>query len=107
MPGWDESEQLVHCLSAVYLSEVADCGSGLAITSAGGSDIPLNVAQNIASPVPSAIWLAAVPPMIDWWKLSLEVYLSARPFNIGASPSCTLEKPIELAPESSPRAMPT
>jgi hypothetical protein len=33
---------------------------------AGGFVWPLKVVQKIASPVPSAIWFAAVPPITDW-----------------------------------------
>jgi hypothetical protein len=46
------SEQLVHALSAWYLSEVEDCGLGFAIL-LGGCVSPLNVVQEMKSPVPS------------------------------------------------------
>src|SRR5215472_15542489 len=107
MPGCVGSEQFVHALSLLNLSEVEDCGLGSATAAAGGANWPLKVVQKIASPVPSAMWLAAVPPMIDWWKLSLSAYSSASRFNTGVSPCWMSKKPIELAPELSPREIPT
>src|SRR5262249_11988196 len=73
-----------------WLSEPG-IGLGLAITPAGGVvGWPLPSDQKKASPEPSIIWLAPVPPMTDWWKLSLIVYWSASFFKTGTSPFCTL-----------------
>ena len=46
--------------------------------SAARPALPLPSLNQIASPWPNMMWFAPVPPLTDWWKLSLIAYLSAR-----------------------------
>ena len=58
--------------------------------------LPLPSLKKTASPMPSMTWLAAVPPITDWWKLSLEANSSANRLRNGASPSLMLKNAIGL-----------
>src|SRR6266404_6048647 len=62
----------------------------IGISDGGTVALPRPSLQKIASPVPSMTWLAPVPPITDWWKLSLMEYSSASCFSTGTSPDCTL-----------------
>src|ERR1700739_2655894 len=77
-------------MSTMYWSFEPAIGFGFAMWDGGVVGLPLLSVQKIASPEPSITWLAPVPPMTDWWKLSLMEYSSASAFRTGTSPFCML-----------------
>src|SRR5262249_15549442 len=89
--GLDSRLRGIRTFSEVALEEKVDGGKGVG----GGQGIgignmPAPSDQKMPSPVPSMKWLAPVPPMKDWWKLSLMEYSSASCFKTGTSPFCML-----------------
>src|SRR5437660_12896075 len=100
-PGWLESAQLLHSLSALYLSEVEDCGSGLAIPVGGRrrNAVERRPEDRIASAKCDMVGCGAAHDRLV--EIVAKAYLSASFLSTGASPSCILKEPIALAPESS------